>query len=89
MIFDRKFIYLGGLGRPWNGLAPGLEPGRQKGAKQGETVVNFGGDFGNFLVFVRVYFSVFSGALVLHTLGGLGAQKLPKGRLWEVIFMTF
>ena len=54
--FDRKFIYLGGLGRPWNGLAPGLEPGRQKKTFYGESGVHYGGPFGHFGVFSRVYF---------------------------------
>ena len=84
LIFDRKFIYLGGLGRPGNGLAPGLEPGRQKEAKQGESLVHFGGDLGHFLVFVRVCCLVYFQVLSFYTLWAVwepkSSQKVGFGR---------
>ncbi len=64
----------------WAPWGPGVETGRQKGAKLHQSVTRFGGHFTILSAFCGVcFFRVFSGALVFRTLGGLGAQRSRNG----------
>ncbi len=76
-----------GSGAAW---VSGLEPGGPKGAQLHEPPHPFGRSFWRFFdIFAGLFCSVFSCALIFPTLGGLGAQRCPKERFWEVILMPF
>ena len=83
-------LFFRGSGAPLESFGAGSGTGEAKEEEKRRKPHPFGRSFWQLSRnFAGVFCSAFSGALVFRTLGGLGAQRCPKGRFGEVISMTF